>query len=165
MSLADRIIVMNLGAIEQVGTPEEIYQSPRTSFVAGFIGRTNWFHGQILGDPNGGTYRLTTDAGTALVIRKSGAAAIGKCSVCIRPERIAVLAPGVTTYGLFENLLVGQVVNVINMGAEIQYVVEGPDGRVMIIESNREGPKVKEGDRIHFGFRPEDCVILPHSPS
>src|SRR6266568_8679295 len=64
MSLADRIIVMNRGRIEQVGTPDEIYARPRTAFVAGFIGRTNWFHGRLEQPAAGASARLTTESGT-----------------------------------------------------------------------------------------------------
>jgi iron(III) transport system ATP-binding protein len=46
LSLADRIVVMNQGGIEQVGTPQEIYQQPRTAFVADFVGKTNPLQGQ-----------------------------------------------------------------------------------------------------------------------
>ena len=54
MSLADRIIVMNRGRIEQQGTPDEIYSQPRTPFVAAFVGRANWIHGRISGEVAGG---------------------------------------------------------------------------------------------------------------
>ena len=47
MSLSDRIAVMNSGTIEQVGTPAEIYEAPRSSFVAAFIGDTNFFEGEV----------------------------------------------------------------------------------------------------------------------
>jgi len=47
MSLSDRIAVMNNGTIEQMGTPAEIYEAPRSSFVAAFIGDTNFFEGQV----------------------------------------------------------------------------------------------------------------------
>jgi ABC-type spermidine/putrescine transport systems, ATPase components len=69
MSLADRIIIMNRGRIEQQGTPDEIYMRPRTAFVAAFIGRTNWFHGSIEGEPGSAFARLMTDAGTSLAVR------------------------------------------------------------------------------------------------
>ena len=72
MSLADRIIVMNRGRIEQQGSPDEIYMRPRTAFVAAFIGRANWFHGRISGEPGDGLFRLATDAGTKLAIRHPG---------------------------------------------------------------------------------------------
>ncbi len=49
MSLSDRIAVMNQGRIEQIGTPAEIYEAPRTSFVAAFIGDTNFFEGEVDG--------------------------------------------------------------------------------------------------------------------
>jgi spermidine/putrescine transport system ATP-binding protein len=48
MSLSDTIAVMNEGVVEQVGTPTEIYEAPRTSFVAAFIGDTNFFEGDVV---------------------------------------------------------------------------------------------------------------------
>ena len=65
MSLADRIIVMNRGRIEQQGTPDDIYSQPRTPFVAAFIGRANWIHGRISGEVAGGYDRLVTDRGSS----------------------------------------------------------------------------------------------------
>ena len=87
MSLADRVIVMNRGRIEQQGTPDEIYARPRTSFVAAFIGRTNWFHGKASGGTEAPS-RLTTDSGTSIWIDHEGAAAGSSLSACVRPERI-----------------------------------------------------------------------------
>ena len=160
MSLADRIVVMNRGRIEQQGTPDEIYMQPRTVFVAAFIGRTNWFHGSISGAPNDGYIRLTTDAGTTLAIRDTGAAGGEKRSICIRPERIAVAGAEATTGKSGDNLLPGQVVDVVNMGAELHYIVNAADGRVMVVEPNRDGPRVRKGDAVNLQFRAEDCVVL-----
>ena len=64
LSMADRIVVMNHGVIEQVGTPTEIYRHPRTLFVADFIGETNKFPAKVFG---GATVSL---AGTELVCAK-----------------------------------------------------------------------------------------------
>ncbi|WP_242490104.1 putative 2-aminoethylphosphonate ABC transporter ATP-binding protein [Noviherbaspirillum cavernae] len=55
LSMADRIVVMNHGVIEQIGTPEEIYLKPKSSFVASFVGKVNALHGESLG---GGRFRL-----------------------------------------------------------------------------------------------------------
>ncbi len=161
MSLADRIIVMNRGRIEQQGTPDEIYMKPRTAFVAAFIGRTNWFHGRIAGASDDGFFRLTTDAGTSLAIPDPGVAGGGKWSVCIRPERMAVTGPDAKIGRSGDNLLPGKVVDVVNMGAEFQYIVDGAEGRVMVVEANREGPRLRTGDRVSLLFRAEDCVVLP----
>jgi putative spermidine/putrescine transport system ATP-binding protein/putrescine transport system ATP-binding protein len=158
MSLADRIMVMNRGRIEQEGTPEEIYAKPRTPFVAAFIGRANWFHGRI--SRAAGACRLTTDAGTALAISDPGGADGASWSACIRPERVAVTRAE-TAGDSRENRLSGQVVDVVNMGAELHYIIDGAEGRVMAIEPNRGGPRARRGDRIHVAFHAEDCVMLP----
>jgi ABC-type Fe3+/spermidine/putrescine transport system ATPase subunit len=155
MSLADRIMVMNRGRIEQEGTPDEIYARPRTPFVAAFIGRANWFHGRL---SRGAGCRLTTDGGTVLAIPDPGGAEGAGWSACIRPERVAVTG---TADGSAENCLSGQVVDVVNMGAELHYIIDGAEGRVMAIEPNRGGSPVRRGDRIQMSFRAKDCVVLP----
>jgi len=160
MSLADRIIIMNRGRIEQQGTPDEIYMQPHTAFVAAFIGRTNWFHGRIEGAPSGGLVRLITEAGSSLAIRPPDAAMGQKWSVCVRPERVTVTGPGTQAGGAGDNLLRCKVVDVVNMGAEIHYIVESPEGRLIVVEPNREGPRVRRGDPVNLRFRAEDCVVL-----
>ncbi|MFI4986491.1 MAG: ABC transporter ATP-binding protein [Alphaproteobacteria bacterium] len=160
MSLADRIIVMNRGRVEQQGTPDEIYAQPQTPFVAAFIGRANWFHGRIAGAAGGKLCQLATAAGTLLAIPNAGFANGESWSACIRPERVVVTgleAAGETG----DNRLPVQVVDVVNMGAELHYIVDGADGRLMVIEPNRAGPRVRRGDRVHLTFRAEDCVVLP----
>jgi putative spermidine/putrescine transport system ATP-binding protein/putrescine transport system ATP-binding protein len=160
MSLADRIVIMNRGRIEQQGTPDEIYMAPRSAFVAGFIGRTNWFHGRLSGGPGDGFARITTDAGTTLAIRDAGAAGGEKQSVCIRPERMTV---GAAAGKSGDNVLSGQVVDVVNMGAELHYIIDAADGRLMVVEPNREGARVRKGDNVSVQFRAQDCVVLPHN--
>jgi putative spermidine/putrescine transport system ATP-binding protein/putrescine transport system ATP-binding protein len=160
MSLADRIIVMNRGRIEQQGTPDEIYMRPRTPFVASFIGRTNWFHGRIAGAPGEGLRQLVTAAGTTLAIIDPGAAAGDGWSLCVRPERLTVTGPSREAPRDRDNVLPGQVVEIVNMGAEIHTIIEAADGRLMAIEPNRAGPRARKGDRVGVLFRAEDCVVL-----
>jgi ABC-type Fe3+/spermidine/putrescine transport system ATPase subunit len=165
MSLADRVIVMNRGRIEQQGPPDEIYAQPRTAFVAAFIGRTNWFYGRVTDSPNDDLVRLTTKAGTRLTIRAPGTTASDKWSACVRPERVAIVGPEAKADKFSDNLLPGQVVDIINLGAEIHYIVSGAEGPLMVVEPNREGPRVRKGDRVCLLFRPEDCVVLPYPES
>jgi ABC-type Fe3+/spermidine/putrescine transport system ATPase subunit len=161
MSLADRIIVMNRGRIEQQGTPDEIYMRPKTPFVAAFVGRTNWFHGRISGAQGDGYCRLATAAGTALAVRNPGSATGETWSVCVRPERVTVTGPETTAQNFGDNLLNGQIVDVVNMGAEIHYIIESPEGRIMATEPNRSGSRARKGDRVRVLFRAEDGVVLP----
>ena len=161
MSLADRIIVMNRGRIEQQGSPDDIYMRPRTAFVAAFIGRANWFHGGIAGSLGNGLSRFITDRGTNLAIHDVGATEQRRWSLCVRPERIAVAAADAAAPGPGDNALPGRVVDVVNMGAQIHYIVDGPEGRVTVLEPNRSGPRLRGGDAVVLRFRADDCVVLP----
>jgi ABC-type Fe3+/spermidine/putrescine transport system ATPase subunit len=164
MSLADRIFVMNRGRIEQVGTPDEIYARPTTAFVAGFIGRTNWFHGRLEPSAAASSTRLITGTGTVLLVRPPDAAAAGRWGVCIRPERLRLMhpqAPGLNG----ENSLPGRVVDIVNMGPQLHYVVETGEGRLMAIEPNRQEQPIAKGDPVTLRFRAEDTVTLPEPQS
>jgi len=163
MSLADRIIVMNRGRIEQQGSPDEIYMRPRTPFVAAFIGRANWFHGHVGKFLGNGLAQLVTTAGTQLAIRYPDAIQGASFSACVRPERIAMGGPDASAGDPSDNLVPGKVVDVVNMGAELHYVVEGNDGRIVVVEPNRAGPRVRNGDQVWLRIRADDCVALPRS--
>ena len=160
MSLADRIIVMNRGQIEQEGSPDEVYMRPRTAFVATFIGRANWFHGRFSGPSDDGLSCVVTETGTKLTVHHSGLTGDGTWSICIRPERIAVAGPETGDAASGKNLLPGRVVDVVNMGAEFHYIVEGAEGRVIVVEPNRAGPRVHSGDLVSLVFRADDCIVL-----
>jgi len=82
LSMADRIVVMNQGVIEQVGTPEEIYGAPATSFVADFIGTMNFVSGVVEADGSVKMGRIT------LACQTEGIAPGQAVSVAIRPEDI-----------------------------------------------------------------------------
>jgi ABC-type sugar transport system ATPase subunit len=86
MTLADRIVVMNAGRVEQTGTPEELYRRPRTMFVAGFIGTPKM--NRIPGVAAGGRFKLSTDATVELPARFADVA--GKVTLGIRPEHLVV---------------------------------------------------------------------------
>ena len=151
---------MNRGRIEQQGTPDEIYMQPRTAFVASFIGRTNWFHGKIVEAGGDGFSRFATDSGTALAIRNSSPVDGKKWSVCIRPERVTVTRAQDGSAKPGDNVLNGDVVDIINMGAEFHYIVESVEGRIIVVEPNRAGARVQKGEAVNLLFRADDCVVL-----
>ena len=96
MVIADRLIVMNDGRIEQEGTPDEIYQHPASSFVAGFIGLTNLIEGKIIGiDSQQTMAKVRTESGTLVVAlphdkRKDSLKEGKEIRVSIRPESISL---------------------------------------------------------------------------
>jgi spermidine/putrescine ABC transporter ATP-binding subunit len=92
LTLADRVAVMRAGRIEQVGTPREVYASPRTRFVASFIGQTNYFDGKVV-SVSGETARVRLDEANEITARAlRPVTAEEPVEVAIRPEAFA-LAP------------------------------------------------------------------------
>ncbi len=134
MVCADRIAVMNKGRIEQIGTAIEIYEKPRTKFVAGFIGRCNALSGTLRApgvvDAAGATLRAADESGAA-----PGAA----ISVCIRPHRVAL---GTAPDGP-ANRLRGRIERVAYLGEASDYLLEMTDGtriRASCLPQRRTGP-------------------------
>jgi len=160
MSLADRIIVMNRGKIEQLGTPGEIYAQPRTAFVASFIGRTNWFSGSGGTLAVNGVCRLTTNNGTALNVRTVDMPPAGSWRVCVRPERIVIMPAHTAAAGSDANSLEGEVVSVVNMGAQLHFVGQTAEGRITVVQPNRQGSRFQTGEAISLHFGADDCVLL-----
>jgi len=113
LSISDRIVVMNVGEMEQVGTPFEIYNFPQTRFVANFVGSLNTAEAQVLEPANGlldmGGVKLETADGTA------GKAKGDKVMIAIRPERFSFLAEGKK-----ENVVDGKVENITFLGSVVR---------------------------------------------
>ncbi|MDX7952037.1 sn-glycerol-3-phosphate ABC transporter ATP-binding protein UgpC [Lichenihabitans sp. Uapishka_5] len=92
MTMADRIVAMNEGVIQQVGTPAELYDTPANLFVAGFIGSPamNVLQGEVVAGEGGTTVRI----GGAVLASVSPGTRPGPVTLGVRPERIALTAPG-----------------------------------------------------------------------
>src|ERR1700750_51012 len=85
MTMADRIVIMNGGHIEQEGTPTELYEKPRTPFVAGFLGASNLLEGEVLGE---GTVKLSD--GTIVRVPPEALTRTGTVQIGVRPEKIRI---------------------------------------------------------------------------
>ena len=89
MTMSDRIAVMRAGRIEQLGTPEELYERPTTAFVAGFLGVSNLLDGEVAGR-DGSLVTVRLPDGTALRAPADGTAPSGPVRVGVRPEKLKV---------------------------------------------------------------------------
>jgi spermidine/putrescine transport system ATP-binding protein len=87
LTMSDRIAVMNRGRIEQVDTPESVYERPSTTFVAGFIGVSNLMPGQVV-SANGSRSRVKLDSGIEIEAPSDGVAAGERCHAVVRPEKL-----------------------------------------------------------------------------
>jgi multiple sugar transport system ATP-binding protein len=146
MTLADRIVVLRAGVIEQVGTPLELYNDPQNLFVAGFIGspRMNFLPGAITG-ANGGAIDVRLDTGLSLSTAVARAAtASGKVTLGIRPEDITVAAPD-------KAMLSGDVQIAEHLGGETFVYVSLPGGQTVTVEVQGQA-NIRPGERIGLSF-------------
>src|SRR5262249_53156397 len=89
LTLSDHMGVMHRGRLEQLGTPEDLYERPRSRFVADFIGESNFLPGQVVGGAADGV-AFETPRGTKLHAAAGPGAALGAAVLFIRPEKIAL---------------------------------------------------------------------------
>jgi spermidine/putrescine transport system ATP-binding protein len=98
LTMSDRIAVMSNGVVEQVDTPENVYERPATTFVAGFIGVSNLMPGTVT-SATGGRGTIKLDTGLEVETRVSGLTTGERCHAVVRPEKLRITAAGDTTAG------------------------------------------------------------------
>jgi spermidine/putrescine transport system ATP-binding protein len=149
MTMADRIAVMNQGHVEQLGPPAELYERPRTAFVAGFLGISNLLAGVVEGHD---AVRLDTGAVVrAQIDGRTGAVAAG-----VRPEKIT-LGPGGGP-----NELEGKVVETAYIGVATQVVVETKAGTVQVFAQNTDaGARLPPpGSNVMLSWSPDSTFVV-----
>jgi spermidine/putrescine ABC transporter ATP-binding subunit len=156
LSMADRVVVMNAGRTEQVGTPEEIYQTPATSFVMNFIGECNFLRGRIATLDAAGAL-FAAESGSKLWLQPSPALRSGLCgSLSVRPEDLLMLT-GDQDVPSGYNCLSGTVQSVTYLGPMCHYQVRAESGdRLLIYEQGQHGRRVSEGEPVRVAW-PRDA--------
>ena len=154
LAISDRVIVMNGGRIEQIGTPEDIYNRPHSRFVADFVGSANLIAGTVRG-PSGANDTLIFDAegGVQLEVVASNASREREHRWrCARPISILADMPG------SHNAVPGRIHRRMFHGDFIQYVVDWPAGQLIVRRPPTE--LFDEGSEVTVSFAPEHCVLL-----
>jgi putative spermidine/putrescine transport system ATP-binding protein len=151
LAMSDRMAVMHDGKVQQVGTPESLYESPANLFVADFLGKMNFFPGRLEA-----TNRFLTDKGQSLVVDRS---ITSGTRVGVRPERISLLAQPAAG-----NALAGVVESAVYLGFQIDARVRLRTGELLSCQVPN-GPAaaaapVAVGSEVYACFRPADCVIF-----
>ena len=141
MSMSNRIAIMLEGHIEQLGDPETVYERPVSAFVAGFIGRNNFWRGTAT---DGG---MTAEDGTVFVCdRPEERVPTGSLALsAVRPESFT-LSP--TDPGDTFNVLAGEVAGVSHFGDTLQYVVSTPSRDVIVLLPRQKAPNLHPGDAV-----------------
>jgi len=163
LTLSDRIAVMNAGRIEQLGTPEDIYERPATSFVLEFIGRANVFAGELGAQDGQPVFRA--GALTLAVPEASAQRGLaGRAILAIRPERVRLcVAPPAD--GGNANVVSAEVTNVVYLGSHAHYYVRLATGEELVaFQSAAEGSAIKVDGRVWVTWRTEDVRVVPAGP-
>jgi spermidine/putrescine transport system ATP-binding protein len=132
LTMSDRIAVMNHGVIEQLDTPEAVYQRPRTTFVAGFIGVSNLMPAEVA-SVNGSSGELRFDSGA--LVRADGLAGLSvgeRCFAVVRPEKLQIQRVEEFTDNTRPSVE-GVVESSLYLGTSTQFVVRLPDGVAMTV--------------------------------
>lgn len=154
MTLSDRIVVMNLGVIEQIGTPVEMYRFPRSHFVANFIGRANFLPAEVL-EQRGNSLTVKSLGETLRLTNVKGDFTTGmEVSLIVRPEMVKIKKTG--------ELYQGVIRRAVFLGDVIEYDVEIAGQLITGLETD---PNVitlfPEGELVSVGFA-EGCIqVLP----
>jgi ABC-type Fe3+/spermidine/putrescine transport system ATPase subunit len=180
LTLSDRLIVMNHGEIEQIGTPTEVYEYPATRFVAQFIGKGNMIDvaSGVDWQPSGARLTLHSDAGVSEVnlpassirtepARKTPIAngkATPAASLFVRPEKIGIGTGARTGTGPAQVQLSGRVLGRAYVGNRAEYLVAINDSTSLKIESSTD-VTVGAGSEVVLSIAPEDMVLYRPSPS
>jgi spermidine/putrescine transport system ATP-binding protein len=153
MSMSDRIAIMLDGHIEQLADPETVYERPASAFVAGFIGRNNFWHGKATSDG------VVADSGTVFRASKpdehvaNGSGAL----VAVRPECV-LLSP--TDPGASSNALAGTVASVAHFGDVLQYVVRSAAKDVLVLSPRATAARLAPGDEVWCSWSADDVYCF-----
>jgi spermidine/putrescine transport system ATP-binding protein len=137
MSISDTIAVMNRGRIEQTGKPAEIYETPRTSFVAAFIGDTNFFEGRVTDSLNERFSKADIPGLGSIMIDNDKPVRPGdRIHLSLRPEKI-ILSRNQPSPGTWDNILQGTIEDVIYFGSHTRYWVRSGEYRLCAEQQHR----------------------------
>ena len=149
MSMSDRIAIMLDGHIEQLADPETVYERPSSAFVAGFIGRNNFWRGVATADG------VRADDGTLFIASMPDEhGAPGQPALAaVRPENFQLVTddPGTS-----RNSIPGSIASVAHFGDTLQYVVRTSSRDVLVLTPRANAPRLSLGDDVWCTFTPAD---------
>jgi spermidine/putrescine transport system ATP-binding protein len=158
LTMSDRIAVMNRGKVEQLGSPEELYERPTTRFVADFIGTTNLLTGAVeTADAASALIRL--EGGESCVVAGGGLAVGATVELSVRPESILIKASNGSSSAGPEPIR-GQVEQVAYLGGNVQYQVRTSGGLSITALAPKTGQRLPVGSDVDVVWPPAEALVL-----
>jgi spermidine/putrescine transport system ATP-binding protein len=161
LAMSDRVGVMSHGRLQQVATPQEIYNSPANGFVAAFVGENNIFDGKI-GGMSGNSAEFQTGSGTFKATLGPNAGNAANARLYVRPEHTRLAERPVNG----ENAIPVEVSDIAFEGNFISIQAKDSTGRVLLAETRNDGSASVPplGAKLNVVFDPERAVILVDEP-
>jgi len=165
MTMANRIGVMDAGRLEQVATPRELYEAPRSRWVAEFVGDINLFDGEVTSRDDHHRLDISTkDAGTLVVAEPRQLVTRDTVCVAIRPEKVKLSRRAPVSDAHTINRLDGVITDVSYLGGVTVYKVRLESGAMlrssMANTARLDIDAYSAGQRVVAWFTPDDCVVL-----
>ena len=161
LSMSDRIAILRDGRIEQLGTPQELYENPSTIFAANFLGQSNFLPAQVVRS-NGSETIYTVGRNEFRLNRTDVPALPTDISIVLRPERLALCDDADTAPN---NRLPGVITKVSYFGQVYEVVVETDDAGDLMVTADLDGAFPVTGDRVWVGWKDEYGVPLAGRPA
>jgi spermidine/putrescine transport system ATP-binding protein len=164
MTMADTIAVMNQGVIEQMGAPDDLYENPRTTFVANFLGQSNLIEGEIEGR-DGDSVKVRVQGALASIPANRAHSDSGRGWLGIRPEKVLIAEAGQRIDAPGDVITGGYITDVSFVGVSTQYMVRMPWGQeLMVFEQNTGARRILPvGTKVDVSWRPEFAFLLDAS--
>lgn len=164
MTMADTIAVMNKGVIEQMGAPNELYENPRTTFVANFLGQSNLIAGEIQGR-EGDRVLVKVQGAIASVPGDRSHSDSGEGWLGIRPEKVLIAEAGQPIDAPGDVITGGYITDVSFVGVSTQYSVKMPWGQELTVFEQNTGARgmLPVGTKVDVSWRPEFAFLLDAS--
>ena len=159
MTLADRVVVMDKGVVQQVGTPTDIYDRPANVFVAGFIGENNTFTGTVK-ELASGSAKVETSTGEIIIANPIAVSSAGeKSRISLRPERV-----NINPTEQIENRFEAEIKEIIYHGDHTRVRVNllGNDDFILKVPNASSNSKLNLGDKLNLGWSSQDCRALDY---
>jgi spermidine/putrescine transport system ATP-binding protein len=165
MTMADTVAVMNRGRIEQMGTPEHLYENPKTVFVATFLGQSNLWAGDA-NEANGESIVVRVAGDEIRVPKDRSVVHRGRVTVGVRPEKILLHAAKPKDASGLNVVGPGKIRDASFSGASTQYQVDIPNlGLVQVFAQNSSaGEHFRQGDQVHLSWAVEHSFGLAEEP-
>ncbi|WP_167648868.1 ABC transporter ATP-binding protein [Mameliella alba] len=159
LAMSDQIVVMSAGRVEQVGTPEEVYNRPASEFVANFLGASNIIEGTCSGkDAETVALDVPVFGKVPVPADKAPKVSEGVAKLVLRAEKLQLMPQGADTTGMVTSEAVVETVDY--QGQTVRYFIRAGDRQFQAINMI-DGHPFAEGTTVTAGFRPVDCAALP----